>query len=112
MHCRYVYGLNAHASALDNISAKSKHTVALHQIQNTWQNTEFTVIHYNYTGPLTHNMNMYLLCALFIQSCVSQHQETAVSQISVIGESISDSHNDFSCCAVDPLLLVGGFIQD
>ena len=76
-----------------NISSKSKHTVVLHQLQNTWQNTEFTVIHYNYTGSLTHNMNMYLLCALFIQSGVSQHQETAVSYNSVIEESVSDSHN-------------------
>ena len=111
IHCRYVYSSSAHASTLDNISAKSKHTVVLHQFQKTWQNTEFFVIHYNYTGPLTHNMNMYLLCAL-IQSGVRQHQETAVSQISVYRESVSDSHNDFSCCTVDPLLLVGGFIQD
>ena len=52
MHCRYVYGPSAHASTLDNISTKSKHTVVLHQLKNTWQNNEFTVIHYNYTGPL------------------------------------------------------------
>ena len=109
--CRYVYGPSAHASALDNISAKSKHTVVLHQLQNTWQNSEFTVIHYNYTGPLTHNMNMYLLCAL-VQSGVSQHQEAAVSHISVYRESVSDSHSQFSCCTVDPLLLVGGSIWD
>ena len=111
MHCRYVCGPSAHASTLDNISAKSKHIVVLHQIQNTWQNTEFTVIHYNYTGPLTHNMNMYLLCAFFIQLAVSQYQETAVSHNHAYRESVSDSHNDFSCCFVDPLLLVGGSIQ-
>ena len=111
MHCRYVHGPSAHASTLYNISAKSKHTDVLHQIQNTWQNTAFTVIHYNYTGPLTYNMNMYLLCAL-IQSGVRQYQETTVSHNSVFGESVSDSHNQFSCCTVDPLLLVGGFIQD
>ena len=46
---------------------QSQSTVVLHWLQKTWQNTEFTAIHYNYTGPLTHNMNMYLLCALFIQ---------------------------------------------
>ena len=39
MHCRYTYGPSAHASTLYNISAKSKHTVVLHQLQNTWQNT-------------------------------------------------------------------------
>ena len=61
MHCWYVYGPSAHASTLYNINTKSKHTVVLHWLQTTWQNTEFTVIHYNYTGPLTHNMNMYLL---------------------------------------------------
>ena len=111
MHCRYIYSPSAHASTLYNISTKSKYTVVLHWLQNTWQNTEFTAIHYNYTGPLTHNMNMYLLCAL-IQSAISQHQETAVSHNSVYRESVSDSHNDFSCCTVDPLLLVCGSIQD
>ena len=60
--------------------------------------------------PLTHNMNMYLLFAL-IQSSVSQHQETAVSHISVYRESVSDIHNQFSCCSVDPLFTVGDSIQ-
>ena len=110
MHCRYVYSPSAHASTLYNISAKSKHTVVLHQLQKTWQNTEFTVIHYNYTGPLTHNMNMYLLCAL-IQLVVSQYQETAVSHNSVYRESVSDSHSQFSCCIIDHLPAVGGSIQ-
>ena len=56
-------------------------------------------------------MNMYLLCALFIHSDASQHQETAVSHISVYRESVSDSHSQFSCCTVDPLFTVGGFIH-
>ena len=97
-------------TATHYISAKSKHNVVLHQLRKTWQNTEFTVIHYNYTGPLTHNVNMYLLCAL-IQLGVRQHQETAVSHISVFRESVSDSHNQFSCCIIDHLLLVGGSIR-
>ena len=110
MHCRYVYGPSAHASTLDNISAKSKHTVVLHWLQNTWQNSEFTAIHYNYTGLLTHNVNMYLLCAL-IQSGVKQHQETAVSRYSAYREGVSDRHNQFSCCIIDPLFAVGGSIH-
>ena len=108
---RHAYDPSAHTSTLDSISAKSKHTVVLHQLKNTWQNNVFTATHYKYTGPLTHRMNMYLLFAL-IQSGVSQDQETAVSHISVYRESVSDSHSKFTCCTVDPLLLIGGFIQD
>ena len=60
--------------------------------------------------PLTHNMNMHLLWAL-VQSSVSWHQETAVSNNSVYRESVSDSHNQFSCCIIDSLFTVGGSIQ-
>ena len=53
---------------------------------------------------------MNLLWAL-IQPGVSQHQETAVSHMNVYRESVSDSHNQFSCCIIDPLFTVGGFIH-
>ena len=56
--------------------------------------------------PLTHNGYVYLLCALIIQSGVSQHQETAVGHNSVYRKSVSDGHNQFSCCTVDQLLVV------
>ena len=63
-----------------------------------------------YGMPLTHDMNVHLLWAI-IQSAVCQHQETAESHNRIYRESAIDSHNHFSSCTVELLLLVGASIQ-
>ena len=89
--------------------AQSQNTLhGMYQLVATVKMNLRTVIHCNCTGPLTHNVNVHLLCA-FIQSAVCQHQETAESHNHAYRESDSDSHSQFSGCAVEPLLVVGHF---